>query len=159
MPADAWKPRFLASLRASGIVGVAAEEAGVSRRSAYAHRERDWQFRAEWDAALEDGVDNVLLKRAFDLSDPDNPNYDAKVASRVLQFLLRGYRPEGFREPQKPEVLIVKFDGYERRVVFDPDGTSSDLDNFTDAELRLIDERGFASAEDLLGGSSADPAA
>jgi len=141
----------------SGIVGVAAKEAGVSRRLAYAHREGDAQFRAEWDAALEDGVDNVLLKRAFDLCDPDNPNSDAKVASRMLQFLLRGYRPEGFREPQKPEVLIVKFDGYERRLVIEPDGTFSHADNFTDAELRLIAERGFVEDEGPLWGSPADP--
>lgn len=147
IPFDQWRPRFLAGLKRSGIVGVAASEAGVSRQTAYAHRQRDEEFRAEWDCALEDAIDNVLLRRAFDLTDPDTPNYESRTAARVLQFLLRGYRPERFKEYREAQTTtIVKFPGYERQVRAEPDGIP-DFGEFSDAELDLAVDNGMIIEE------------
>jgi hypothetical protein len=43
---------FIVTLAATGSVTLAAREAGMSRKSAYALRARDPAFAASWDAAL-----------------------------------------------------------------------------------------------------------
>ena len=50
---------FLQGLRESGTVLHACEFANISRTTAYIWRNIDPEFRADWDAALEDVTDNV----------------------------------------------------------------------------------------------------
>src|SRR5579872_5816316 len=48
-----WAPLFLAALERSGMVRASARACGVGRRTVYDRRERDPDFAAAWDAALE----------------------------------------------------------------------------------------------------------
>lgn len=52
-----WEPAFLAALAETGVVRDACEAAGIGRRTAYHLRERDPEFAAKWDEALEDAAD------------------------------------------------------------------------------------------------------
>lgn len=85
--AGEWRPAFLTNLRNSANIRAACEVAGISRKTAYQHREQSKEFREEWDFAVEDGLDlleGVAQTRAVDSSD------------RLLEFLLksRRYRDE-----------------------------------------------------------------
>jgi hypothetical protein len=64
---DAWVAPFLAALRTTGVVAKAARAAKVSYSTPYALREKDGDFRAAWDDALEESYDTLeaeLLDRA-----------------------------------------------------------------------------------------------
>src|SRR5687767_9183279 len=52
-----WKTLFLSNLARMGIVKLAAEAAGISRRAAYDHRKSDKDFAARWDEAIQDAAD------------------------------------------------------------------------------------------------------
>ena len=52
-----WQDNFLDELRMVPIVSRAARMAGVSRRTAYAYREIDPEFKKAWDDAEEEGRD------------------------------------------------------------------------------------------------------
>lgn len=69
---DGWTPpvraAFFQALRDSGRIVAALAAVRRSRSGAYALRERDPHFRAEWDQALLDArplVDDLLLSRAL----------------------------------------------------------------------------------------------
>lgn len=84
-----WKPAFLATLAASGIIRVACEVAGVSRKTLYDHREQDPEFREAWDTALESALDKLeqeAWRRALRSSD------------LLLMFLLKAGRTNKYRE-------------------------------------------------------------
>ena len=73
----------------SGNVLAACREAKVSRQVAYRYRASHPGFAAEWDAAMEDAIDlleGIARRRAQTTSDV------------LLIFLLKGIRPEKFRE-------------------------------------------------------------
>ncbi|RMD89771.1 MAG: hypothetical protein D6807_03020 [Alphaproteobacteria bacterium] len=60
---------FLDALRASANVSAAARRAGMSRSAAYALRQSDASFRAQWDDALEEALDALeeeLRRRALE---------------------------------------------------------------------------------------------
>ena len=60
---------FIAALADSGNVTLACEAAHLSRAAVYQWREDDSSFAAEWDAALERGLDSLedeLMRRAKD---------------------------------------------------------------------------------------------
>jgi hypothetical protein len=84
-----WWTRFLDALRDTGAVRYAAQAAGVSRATAYRHRQAHHEFADAWKDALEDACDQLELearKRALSGSD------------RLLQFLLIAHRPQVFSE-------------------------------------------------------------
>jgi hypothetical protein len=84
-----WAPRFIESLRATGIVRLSASSAGVDRDTAYKRRGRDPQFAAAWAQAREDATDVLeaeARRRALSTSDG------------LLMFLLRANRPAMYRE-------------------------------------------------------------
>ena len=90
-----WRPAFLAALADCGVVRYAAEEAGVSRRTAYRAREADEPFRDGWDDALQAGADALeaeARRRALSGSDT------------LLIFLLKGARPATYRDNAKVDV-------------------------------------------------------
>ena len=90
-----WRPAFLAALADCGVVRYAAEEAGVSRRTAYRAREADESFRDGWDDALQAGADALeaeARRRALSGSDT------------LLIFLLKGARPATYRDNAKVDV-------------------------------------------------------
>lgn len=52
-----WHAAFLSALRETGVVRSACEASGVSRTAAYTHRNRDAEFAARWDDAIQDAAD------------------------------------------------------------------------------------------------------
>jgi hypothetical protein len=90
-----WKQRFLRALRQSPSVKDACRVAGVSRKTAYAHRKLDEVFAERWQETLEGAVDDlevVAFKRA------------AEGDSQVLTFLLRCHRPAIYRDVARMEI-------------------------------------------------------
>jgi len=109
---------FLARLRESANVSAAARAAGLSRSSAYALRSRDPEFRAAWDEALEEALDDLeaeLRRRAIE--GVDKPVfYGGKECGSVKSysdtlgmFLLKSRRGEVFAETGgRPPTLEVE---------------------------------------------------
>ncbi|MEI7876271.1 MAG: hypothetical protein WCK95_29460, partial [Alphaproteobacteria bacterium] len=56
---QAYVDAFLAELAETGAVAIAAERAGLHRSTLYALRQRDNEFAARWDAALQLGLDRL----------------------------------------------------------------------------------------------------
>jgi hypothetical protein len=64
-----WKPAFLAALRHVPVVSHACEAVNVDRSTAYKARENDEQFAADWEDAMETGIDRAeraAMQRAVD---------------------------------------------------------------------------------------------
>lgn len=83
------KEKFLDELREVPNVARACRVLGLTRRLVYNHRRDDEIFRADWDDALEEGVESleaIALERAADKSDI------------LLMFMLKGAKPETYRE-------------------------------------------------------------
>lgn len=106
---------FLDALGDGASITKAAERAGVTRISAYNHRESDPYFRLLWDDAIEAGTDRLedeAMRRAKD--GWDEPVYYKgepvgevrKYSDRMLAFLLRARRPEKFAPVTNVEQLI-----------------------------------------------------
>lgn len=111
-----WKPTFIEALRASGNVRYATTRAGISRQTAYVHRERDPKFAEDWCDAIDDFVDVCeleLRRRAIDgveridhlrvgTDDKGNPVYEEikyrEYSDKLLMFMLRAVRPEKYRD-------------------------------------------------------------
>jgi transposase-like protein len=92
---------FLASLRAGNTVSEAAKSAAINRRTAYDWRDQDAEFRAAWDDAIENSVEELeaeVRRRALDPND--------KSSHLLLMFLLKKHKPE-YRENFKREVKIT----------------------------------------------------
>lgn len=60
-PAKADWPKFIESLSAMPVVAHACRAAGLNRSSAFTRRTTHPEFAAEWDAAIEHGLDGVEL--------------------------------------------------------------------------------------------------
>lgn len=93
--ASAWKPRFLRAFANTGIIRAACEAAGIERHTATKARKVDPEFAAAWDACYEDAADAleaIALQRARTVSDT------------LLIFLLKGFRPEKYRDTYRHEV-------------------------------------------------------
>lgn len=105
MSYPAWAMPFLDHLRQSANVAASARAVGVSSSAVYALRERDGDFRASWDEALEDAYDMLeaeARRRAFE--GVDEPVFYqghevgtvCKYSDSLAQFLLKGYRRRKF---------------------------------------------------------------
>jgi hypothetical protein len=107
-----WIETFLSALRTLPVIRVACKEAGISRKTAYQWRERDPEFRAQWDEAHEDGIDMLeatLHKRAREKD------------TLASIFLLKAWRPERYREHATTAVQVNVVTKLERVVVQKPD--------------------------------------
>jgi hypothetical protein len=113
---------FLQYLRMSGNVSYSASMCGIKRRTAYLHREADKEFKKEWDDAYNAGIDALeqeARRRAFSGTKRSTVRY-AKDGSKsvttwteysdnLLMFLLKGARPEKYREaPVKFNIDLTK---------------------------------------------------
>jgi hypothetical protein len=107
-----WRPAFLHHLGAWGNVSRAAKKAKIARKTAYAAREKDPQFKSEWDDALKtacDGMEEEARRRAVEGS--KKPIYfNGKVVGHardysdvLLIFLLKAHHPEKYRENMRNE--------------------------------------------------------
>ncbi len=99
---------FIAALSECGNVTRACEAAGISRMTAYAWRKDDLDFANAWDAALElgaEGLEDEARRRAFEgvedvVLDKDGNVRQVvrKYSDTLLIFLLKGAKPEKYRE-------------------------------------------------------------
>jgi hypothetical protein len=67
-----WMPVFLLNLRNNGVVREACEAAGVTRVTVQGWRAKFPRFRAAWDEAMQDAIDQLeteAWKRAMNRSD------------------------------------------------------------------------------------------
>ena len=86
---DEKRARFLAQLADGQSIGAACKAGGFVRDTAYRWRKEDPAFAAEWDAAIEQGTDeleDVAIKRARDGSDT------------LLIFMLKARRKETYAD-------------------------------------------------------------
>jgi hypothetical protein len=90
-----WGAAFLAHISRTGNVLRSAEAAGVTRQACYARRDTDPAFAAGWASAMEDAAD-VLEEIAWDRG--------RKQSDLLLIFLLRGLKPEKYRERFHQEI-------------------------------------------------------
>ncbi len=80
---------FLAFLASGGTVAAAARSIGMSRMNAYLTRDADPAFAAEWDAAIDEGteqLEQVAIQRGIEKSDV------------LLIFMLKGRKPDTYRD-------------------------------------------------------------
>jgi hypothetical protein len=102
-----WKPVFLEALKRTAMVTAAAEEAQISRRTAYDARERDAEFAARWDAIWEKGTEQLereafrraaigTLKPVFQQG--RQVGEIREYSDNLLMFLLKGRKPETYRD-------------------------------------------------------------
>ena len=86
--------RFLQVLADGGSITLAAKAVGLTRFGMYQARDRDPDFKAAWDDALEggtDGLEDEAISRAI------------KGKSDVLLiFMLKARRPKKYRENIRP---------------------------------------------------------
>ena len=96
------KAAFLEALAESGIVTAAIGAAGLSRRALYDWRNEDPIFAADWEEALEIGLDSLqdeAIRRARD--GIEQPIYQQglrvgsvhKYSDLLLMFLIKHCRP------------------------------------------------------------------
>jgi len=105
--ARAKREGFIEGLRFTGNVSAAARAVGWSRRAAYDYRDVHDDFAQAWDDAIEEATDALeeeARRRAVD--GVVEPVYHQgqvcggikKYSDRMLEILLKGHRPEKFRE-------------------------------------------------------------
>lgn len=105
---------FLSSLRAeAGNVSRACQCAGISRRAAYEWRDADAQFAEAWDDIIEETtevLEREVYRRAHE--GVDEPVFYQgemvgavrKYSDTLAMFILKGRRPEKYRENIKQEI-------------------------------------------------------
>lgn len=102
-----WEKAFITSLCLYGVVSKACEAASISRSVVYENRESHEDFAQAWAEALEIAADVMELevrRRAVD--GVEEPVYQGgkevgtirRYSDTLLMFLLKGTRPEKFRE-------------------------------------------------------------
>lgn len=88
-----WENAFFAALEESGSVTTACKVAHISRVTVYANKRDDPTFAERWEQAVEAGADTLedeARRRAMEgLS---------KGSDTLLMFLLKGLRPQRWRE-------------------------------------------------------------
>lgn len=88
-----WEKAFLAALEECGSVTEACTAAEISRVAVYEHRRADTAFAEKWEQALEAGADTLedeARRRAM--------AGVSKGSDTLLMFLLKGLRPQRWRE-------------------------------------------------------------
>jgi hypothetical protein len=110
---------FLHHLGRSGSVTFAAEQTGLERRTLYRRRNNDEAFAAQWDEALNLGIDRLqddAMRRALDGTERPVWRNGKQVGSvqlydnKLLQFLLRAHRPEVYADKKQSAVPPLPFD-------------------------------------------------
>lgn len=119
-----WWQVFLEALAEWPNVSRAARTAGVTRQTAYNHRDEFEDFAAAWDNALETGLDRweeEAARRAFEgVNKP--VIYQGEITDTYLEYsdtlaitMLKAHRPDKYRERSevKSDVdlnIRIKFD-------------------------------------------------
>ena len=98
---------FLHHLKQGYTITGAARAAGTLQMTAYKARAADPEFKAQWDEALEEGLDRLedeVVRRAVDgVDEPvfhrgEVVGHVRKYSDTLLIFKLKGHRPERYRD-------------------------------------------------------------
>lgn len=123
-----WKARFIAALKEAPVVVTACKRAGVSRGHAYRTKGEDEDFAAAWQAALEDGIDEVE-QAAIEVALTGDEEMTCKYRpdGSLESCTLRRWRSRGYQD----RALILKANRPEKyRDRYEVRHTdSSELDN------------------------------
>lgn len=109
-PADtSWHQKWLECFALTGNVTAACVAVGIPRRSAYEHRDQFPEFKAAWEEAKDtaaDALEAEARRRAVEgeeqtWTDKDgNEHTSVRRSDALLIFLLKGNKPDKFRERQ-----------------------------------------------------------
>jgi hypothetical protein len=111
---------FLDALRETGVIAYACKLAGIGQTAAYKWRDDEEDFARDWSEALEEALDMLelearrrahdgLIKKKFKdgepIIDPETGQqyYEREYSDTLMIFLLKGGRPEKYRENIKQE--------------------------------------------------------
>lgn len=92
---DRARKAFLTTLTSTCNVSAACRAAGMGRTAAYAWRDDDASFAADWMEAENEAAD-MLEQVAFERA-------TSGQSDKMLEILLKAHRPEKFVEKQKVE--------------------------------------------------------
>jgi hypothetical protein len=87
-----WKGKFLKAFAEEGRVGIACEIAGITRATAYRHRQQDEDFALAWSEVERQFLENLertAYVRALEGSD------------RLIEFLLKSRLPDVYGDKQR----------------------------------------------------------
>jgi hypothetical protein len=102
-----WRERFLEALAATCNVTVACKVAGVDRTTVYMHKEKDPEFDAAWQKALETAIELMeaeMHRRAFEgtlrpvFQGGELAGVVTEYSDTLAIFLAKAHRPEKYRE-------------------------------------------------------------
>lgn len=101
------RAEFLETLRTTGNVSRSARVVGISRQRVYELKRADAGFAAEWDDALEEGVDNLeeeARRRAYE-GTLKPVFYQGAECGQIREYsdtlmivLLKAHRPDKYRD-------------------------------------------------------------
>lgn len=110
---DTKKDQFLDILEQTANVTRAAEAIGMARRYMYEIREKDPEFKAKWDKAVElgtDALEDEAIRRASEGWDEPvfyqgvQCGYVRRFSDTLLIFQLKARRPEKYSNTNKVEL-------------------------------------------------------
>jgi hypothetical protein len=94
---DDWRWVFIEVLSRTCCITSACRAAGVSRNTAYDHRDRFPKFAAYWRAAIEVSTESLELMARARAMTRDDPQ-----SHTLLMFLLKAHKPEMYRDNYTP---------------------------------------------------------
>lgn len=104
---------FIAAIRETCNIAEACRRAGIGRSSVYEWRDDDESFAAEWDEAVDDAIDSLEAEAwRRGVQGVDMPvthkgeitDWYRGYSDRMLEVLLKGHRPEKYRERFSGEI-------------------------------------------------------
>ena len=123
---EAWQKKFFDALRETGNVSEAAKMAGHPRQNCYLWRDKDPDFKAKWDEAMDQAVDALEREaRRRAQEGVEEPVYHLgkvvghirKYSDTLLIFLLKGHRPQKYRDNANVELSGQNGGPIETRIV------------------------------------------
>ncbi len=106
--------KFTEALRLMGNVSGAARAVGIGRGTAYRWRDDSAEFKGLWDEAIDEATDSLegeAWRRATEgVAKPVYQNgqlvgHIQQYSDTLLIFLLKGHRPERYKERAQVEVM------------------------------------------------------
>lgn len=131
------KRAFLAAFRELGTITAACRQVGVGRTTAFRHRQQDEDFALAWaeiDEEVVERMEREAFRRAVEgttkplVSAGRHVTDVTEYSDSLLQFLLKGRRPERYRDNVKVE--------HSGRIV---QRTELDLSKLTDEQLAQLE--------------------
>lgn len=99
---DKWVEPFLEALADTPIIGVAAKRAKVNRRTVLRRKEKDPEFAARYQEAMDDGLDELEM----DLTNLGRGEHKGNVAAVIYHLKIKRYEPTNHQDtPKKLEIV------------------------------------------------------